>query len=182
MTPPFFSEYLLLLFARAAEAEWIAGDLAEEFAARCVSDGSKPARKWYVSQVVRSLPHLGAMGWRGGELASLTAASLGTILMPLLLLDTVWSFVYSQVPLKSGPDLLPEFALINALVVLICGRACKPSGDGARGWRTLVPAMAVVSALLLSSTRVPLICALVLLAAGPLSMCRFSNYKIRRIL
>jgi hypothetical protein len=47
--------------------------------------GRSPGPCWYVRQVMRS-----------GEAAHLLAAALIAVAMPLLLLDRLWSFVYSH--------------------------------------------------------------------------------------
>lgn len=55
------------LVADDALRDALLGDLAEEFAARCAEHGAAPARAWYRAQVLGSVPHLLAAGWRRGD-------------------------------------------------------------------------------------------------------------------
>lgn len=63
--------------------------------------------------------------------------------MPLLLLDRLWRFVYSQIPLKDGLHRAPEFLAANALIVCICAAL---AGASRRGPRAAVPTALAVMA------------------------------------
>jgi hypothetical protein len=120
MKPPLLSQALLLTVAGPCEAECIAGDLEEEFAMIRDARGSASARRWYTWQVVRSVCALLQLRIRSGELTQVALiASLG-VAAPLLLLDRMWQFIYSQIPLKDGLHRAPEFLAVNALCVCAC--------------------------------------------------------------
>ena len=68
MTPPCAAEWLLLAIAGGTEAEFVAGDLAEDFAFICSQRGRRAARRWYTWQVASSLPALITLRMRSGEL------------------------------------------------------------------------------------------------------------------
>jgi hypothetical protein len=56
---------------------------------------------------------------RSGELRQTMLVALLGVAVPLLLLDRLWSFVYSQIPLKDGIGRAPEFLAINVLSVCL---------------------------------------------------------------
>jgi len=115
MKPPLLAQALLMVVAGPGEAEYIAGDLEEEFAVIRESGGRAAARRWYAWQVARSVCALLRLRVRSGELTQvILIASLG-VAAPLLLLDRLWRFVYSQIPLKDGLHRAPEFLIFNAL-------------------------------------------------------------------
>ncbi len=114
MRPPLLARALLAVVAGEAEAECVAGDLEEEF--------GQPSRgrRWYISQIMRSLLPLLLLRARSGELSRvLLGAVLGSG-VPLLLLDRLWCLVYSQIPLKEGVDRAPGFLAVNLIAVCVC--------------------------------------------------------------
>ena len=68
MRPPLLIRYLLRATAGDAEAEYVAGDLEEEFALVCEKQGRGAGNRWYRGQVVRSLWPLLRIRVRAGEL------------------------------------------------------------------------------------------------------------------
>jgi hypothetical protein len=120
MKPPLLAQALLMAVAGPCEAEYVAGDLEEEFAIVREARGRAAARRWYAWQVARSVCALLQLRVRSGELTQVVLiASLG-VAVPLLLLDRLWRFVYSQIPLKDGLHRAPGFLLFNALCVCAC--------------------------------------------------------------
>jgi len=118
MRPPLLDRVLagvlLAVTAGETEAECVAGDLEEEF--------GQPScgRRWYISQVMRSLLPLLRLRVQSGELSrDLLGAVLGAAI-PLLLLDRLWCLVYSQIPLKEGVDRAPGFLAVNLIALCIC--------------------------------------------------------------
>jgi len=123
MRPPRAAEALLLALAGDAEADFVAGDLAEDFGLLFAERGPGAARRWYLKQVVRSAPSLIGLRMRSGELTgAVLRATLG-VLLPLVALDRLWRFVYSHIPLKDGVDRAPGLLMLNVLIVLLCSRA-----------------------------------------------------------
>lgn len=120
MKPPLLAHALLMAVAGPCEAEYIAGDLEEEFAIVRKTRGPTAAGRWYAWQVVRSVCTLLQLRIRSGEFTHVAlVASLG-VAAPLLLLDRLWRFVYSQIPLKDGLERAPEFLVVNALFACAC--------------------------------------------------------------
>ena len=120
MKPPLLAQALLMAVAGPCEAEYVAGDLEEEFAIVREARGRAAARRWYAWQVARSAGALLQLRVRSGELTHVVLiASLG-VAVPLLLLDWLWQFVYSQIPLKDGLRRAPEFLVFNALCACAC--------------------------------------------------------------
>ena len=120
MNPPVLAHALLLAAAGDSHADLVAGDLHEEFLSFCEQRGRRAARRWYALQVLRSIPALLELRIRSGELVRILLAALLGVALPLLLLDRLWSFVYSQIPLKDGLDRDPAFLAANVIVVCIC--------------------------------------------------------------
>jgi hypothetical protein len=119
VNPPRLARALLLAAAGEAHAELVAGDLHEEFLYLCEKHGRQTGNRWYAWQVMRSVPWLMQLRVRSGELTQILAAMLG-VALPLLLLDRLWCFVYSQIPLKDGLDRAPAYLAVNILVVCVC--------------------------------------------------------------
>ncbi|HEX6600443.1 MAG TPA: hypothetical protein VF034_14095, partial [Gemmatimonadaceae bacterium] len=78
---------LHLLGADAAFVDAVLGDLAEERAERTITDGARSARRWYVSEALRSLPHLVASAFRGasGRRRVMTTLCLAAIALAMTL-------------------------------------------------------------------------------------------------
>jgi hypothetical protein len=142
MKPPLLAHALLMAIAGPCEAEYIAGDLEEEFAIVRKTSGATAAGRWYTWQVARSVCALLQLRIRSGELTQVVLmASLG-VAAPLLLLDRLWRFVYSQIPLKDGLERAPEFLVVNAL----CGCACAAILGAQAGSKARVMALAFTAA------------------------------------
>ena len=62
-----FERLLHFLGADRAFVDAVLGDLAEERAARTLSDGARSARLWYLGEALRSMPHLVASSMRGAS-------------------------------------------------------------------------------------------------------------------
>ncbi len=66
--PPMLAEWILTRLAPRAMRDHLVGDLAQEFGARVQRGGRRlPAVRWYLGQVVRSVPHLLWERLSGGE-------------------------------------------------------------------------------------------------------------------
>ena len=63
--------------------------------------------------------------------------------LPLLLLDRLWSFVYSLIPLKEGLHRAPTFLAINVICVCLLAAFC---GATAGSFRRAVAIAAATSA------------------------------------
>jgi len=123
MKPPLLAQALLFAAAGPSEAEYIAGDLEEEFAIIREAGGRAAARRWYSWQVARSVCALLQLRIRSGELTQAVLIASLCVAAPLLLLDRLWRFVYSQIPLKDGLHRAPEYLIFNALCVCTCAAA-----------------------------------------------------------
>lgn len=144
MKPPAMARLLLLAVAGERESEFVAGDLHEEFLYLCAARGPRAGRRWYFSQVLRSVLSLWNLRMRHGELAHVAAAAGLGVALPLLLLDRLWSFVYSLIPLKDGLDRAPGFLAVNVVCVCALAALC---GATAKSWpRALAIAAAAAGA------------------------------------
>jgi hypothetical protein len=169
MKPPLLSQAFLLAVAGSGDADCIAGDLEEEFAMIRDAHGRAAARRWYTWQVARSAGALLGLRIRSGEFTQAAlVASLG-VAAPLLLLDRLWQFVYSQIPLKDGLHRAPEFLALNAL----CACACAAVLGALAGSRSraialaFAAAIAVLLAVWASAASAPAAYAVVLALAVP---------------
>lgn len=169
MKPPEFARLLLVAMAGEHHAEFVAGDLHEEFLMLCASQGRPAGSRWYVRQVLRSTASLLGLRFRSGEAAHLMAAAILAVAAPLLLLDRLWRFVYSQIPFKDGLDRAPGFWTVNVVYVFVCAALC---GSVARSsYRAvgvaLATAAAAAFALWLGSAVTPALYAGVVILAAP---------------
>jgi hypothetical protein len=147
MKPPRLAQTLLMAVAGPCEAEFVAGDLEEEFGMVREARGGAAARRWYAWQVARSVCALLQLRVRSGELTQVALiASLG-VAAPLLLLDRLWQFVYSQIPLKDGLQRAPEFLALNALCVCLCA-AVLGAWAGSKSRATALAFAAAIGVLL----------------------------------
>ena len=128
MKPPILARLLLVAVAGETESEFVAGDLHEEFLYLCATRGRRTGSRWYAWQVLRSVSTLFRLRLRSGEAMQLALATLG-VALPLILLDRLWCFVHSQVPLKDGLDRAPWFLAVNLAYACICAALC---GSAAR--------------------------------------------------
>lgn len=182
MKPPAWAQLVLWAVAGENEAEVVAGDLHEEFQLRCAADGFAAASRWYVRQVLRSAAALLQLRFRSGEAAHLVSSALVAVAMPLLLLDRLWSFVYSNIPLKDGLDRAPGFWVANLLCVCVCAAVCGAMAHSfSRAVRVaLAAAVGAACALWFSLAVAPMVYAgMVILAAPASSMAVFAWRKSR---
>lgn len=140
MTPPLFARMLLFTFAGEPEADFVAGDLHEEFLLLCADRGLRAGRRWYSRQVVRSIYSLWSLRMRNGEAAHVTAVAGFGIALPLLLLDRLWSFVYSLIPLKDGLHRAPGFLAANIVCACVLAALCGATAN------TMPRALAIAAA------------------------------------
>jgi len=171
MRPPALARLLLLVVAGEQQAEFVAGDLHEEFLILCESRGRRAGSRWYSRQVVRSAGSLVGLRFRSGEAAHLMAAAVLAVAMPLLLLDRLWRFVYSQIPMKDGLERAPGFWIANLICVCVCAAVC---GSLAHSFQRAVgvavaSAAAAACALWWGSAIAPLLYAGVIVLAAPAS-------------
>jgi hypothetical protein len=86
------------------------------------------------SAVAMSVMQLRQTDWQWPLLAVMAGCTL-----PILLLDTGWSYILSQIPLKAGLDRGPDFLVCELAVAggsaVFAGRACR--GRGAFLWLPL---------------------------------------------
>ena len=170
MKPPAWAQFLLLAVAGENHAEFVAGDLYEEFLLLCAEHGRRSGARWYGRQVLRSAASLLAMRFRSGEAAHLVAAALVAVAMPLLLLDRLWSFVYSTIPLKDGFERAPGFWAANALCVAICAAVCGSLARSLfRAIGVALGAVAAACALWLGAAAVRVLYAVAVIVAAPAS-------------
>jgi hypothetical protein len=171
MKPPVLARLLLLAVAGEHQAEFVAGDLHEEFLLLCAAQGRPRGVRWYVWQVLRSAAALLEMRFRSGEAAHLMAAAILAVAAPLLLLDRLWSFVYSQIPFKDGLERAPGFWMVNLICVCVCAAVC--------GWLAsslhralgvaLACAAAAACALWLGAAVTPMLYAVAVILVAPAS-------------
>jgi len=146
MKPPIAARLLLMAVAGELEAEFVAGDLHEEFLYLSATRGPRISRRWYLSQVLRSLPSLWGLRMRRGELAHVAAAAGLGVALPLLLLDRLWSFVYSLIPLKDGLHRAPGFLIANVVCACVLAGACGATAGSPRRAVAMAAAVALASA------------------------------------
>src|SRR5258708_23130273 len=127
MKPPMLARLLLLAVAGENETEFVAGDFHEEFIYLCATRGRPAGSRWYAGQVLRSIVTLLGLRMRSGEARHLVLALLG-VAVPLLLLDRLWCFVHSQIPLKDGLERAPGFLAVNLGCVCIFAALCGAAG------------------------------------------------------
>ena len=112
--PPLAARLLLRLTTPSRFYEEVSADLAEEFALR-------PSQLWYWRQVIFSIGH-----WPRPHLDVVSLALSSLLILPAILLDAVWSYCASSVPLKiaaTHPPLLLYLPLfIPTLIALAAPR------------------------------------------------------------
>ncbi len=181
MKPPALARTLLLAVAGESCAECVAGDLEEEFALICQVRDPAAGARWYLWQVIRSVAPLVWLRLRSGELRQTAAVALLSVAAPLLMLDRLWSFVYSQIPLKDGIARAPEFLVVNVLAVCLgaaIGGAAERSRAAAAG--TAMVALAAGLGIWSSTGAAPALYAALVLVATPASYLIASGWRRSR--
>ena len=172
VNPPRIAELLLPAIAGDSDAEFVAGGLAEAFGSISTARGHRAARRWYAWQVFRAAPRLMGMRIRSGEATgAVLRATLG-VLLPLVALDQLWRFVYSQIPLKDGLERAPALLLANVLLVALCSwmagwSRVRPSAAVRQGPDVLAALAAVFLAVRVAVGTAPALYVLGLLPAAP---------------
>jgi len=171
MTPPLFPRMLLLALAGEREAEFVMGDLHEEFLILCAEKGPRAGRRWYAQQVWRSAYSLWTLRMRNGEAAHVTAAAGFGIALPLLLLDRLWSFVYSLIPLKEDLHRAPGFLAANVICACVLAALCGATAGNLRRALAIATASAAAAGFAVwgSVGSAPALYVIVLLLATPAS-------------
>jgi hypothetical protein len=164
-----------------SQAEFVAGDLAEDFGCIVARSGRRAARRWYARQVLRSAPALLAMRIRSGELTETVLRAVVGVLLPLAALDQLWRFVYSQIPLKDGVERAPALLAANVLAVALCSWAMGTSPrDRTRGVDALAAMAAALVAVWVSVGESPALYVASLLAVAPAhSLWTIGRRKLR---
>lgn len=78
--PPHFAVWLIALFTPTGEAEFILGDLLEEFSYVASKSGIAFARLWYWRQTVKTIAYLAGTGFRSAPW-TITAIAVGGFLL-----------------------------------------------------------------------------------------------------
>lgn len=113
--PPRLAEWLVRQTTPADMRENILGDLCEEM----MLQASGNARKWYWCQALRSVVH-----WVPSTMLFVIPAYI----LPLWLLEQLWAFVLSSVPLKEDAVRAWPMLFVNLSVAcLLAGLARMPS-------------------------------------------------------
>lgn len=117
MTLLHVGRWLLWLCVPAFLEQAVSGDLEEEYVTAVLPQrGSWWAAWWYLGQVVRSVVPLLRMQWRG-DLPAVALLAMVAVPLPLALLELLWAFVYSQVPLKADLVRGWQAVAVNAAVL-----------------------------------------------------------------
>lgn len=134
--PPFPAVVLLWLVLPEGDSESITGDLEEEFELIARNAGMHQARRWFRSQVLRSVPAMLRMRWRSGELPAALLIALALTALPLLGIDRLWEFVLSQIPLKADATQPSNIFVAKLGCAAIFGLAAGYVAVGLGGRRT----------------------------------------------
>jgi len=171
MKPPVLARMLLAAAAGENEAEFVAGDLHEEFLYLCATQGPHAGRRWYARQVVRSLFPLWGLRMRNGEVAHVVAAAGLGVALPLLLLDRLWSFVYSLIPLKDGLERSPALLAVNVVCACVLAAACGATAGSFRKAAAMAAASAAACGFAVwgSAAAAPVAYTWVLIVGAPFS-------------
>ncbi len=141
LTPPRLATTLLLLVTPSNTREEVEGDLLEEF--QSIAESQRTA--WYWKQVLRSAFPMLAMRIRQPDWNT----ALSTMLMyaiPVRILDFLWAFVLSQVPLKEAAIRPVEFLMVHLVLACACAIALRAAVS-----RVSVVWLMLASLLILSS-------------------------------
>jgi hypothetical protein len=140
--------WVLYAVAGEPELEFVLGDLDEEHAEMARTRGRRAAACWYAGQVLRSIVPLLALRVRSGEATHALVAGLAGAAIPLWLCDRLWSFLYSQIPLKDGAGRTPAQCALTLGVLCACAAAAGTTA----GNRGRAIAVSVSSALMTAAT------------------------------
>lgn len=128
--------------------ECILGDLREEFLILRRERGACRACLWYARQALLSLPR---MVKPEDALRALSVA------FALMLLDRLWCFTYSMIPLKDGLERAPGLLAVNVVFGCLCAAIFRPGVS----WALLATLLAVTLAV---SAQPPLYVCLILIS------------------
>lgn len=125
-----FERLLHVLGADATFVEAVLGDLAEERAARTVTDGARSARLWYAGEALRSMPHLVASGMRGASGRRRAMRMLGLAAIALVMTLVVRSVLSAMAPaqLRASGDRGDGIVVNNAKPVQLSMRVLNARG------------------------------------------------------
>ena len=169
--------WVLYAVAGEPELEFVLGDLDEEYAEMARARGRRAAARWYAGQVVRSIVPLLALRVRSGEATHALIAGLAGAAVPLWLCDRLWSFLYSQIPLKDGAGRTPaQFALTLGLLCVCAAAAGATAGNRARAIAVSAStALMTATALAAATGATPFSYAAFALVLAPL--CAWNAYR-----
>jgi hypothetical protein len=132
MMPP-IAVWLLRAASPAGDLPYVLAELEMEYESRILPQrGLQAARRWFWSQALRSLGSLAMIGLRRGDweysLLAVLLASAGSA----LLMQSWWSYILCQVPLKAGEIRGGDFILLSVAVTaalgLFAGMLCSTRG------------------------------------------------------
>jgi hypothetical protein len=145
--------WILYAVAGESELEFVLGDLDEEYAEMARVRGRRAALRWYAGQVLRSIAPLLALRVRSGEATHALIAGLAGAAIPLWLCDRLWSFLYSQIPLKDSAGRTPaQFALTLALLCVCAAAAGASAGTRERAIAVSASSTLMTAAALAAAT------------------------------
>ena len=166
MIVAWLARQLLAITAGEGEAEYVLGDMAEEFDLIAADRGARAAERWLAAQAAP----LVALRIRSGEMAHVGGAGAGASIGSVWLCDRLWRSVHSHIPYKDGLE-RPAWEIAITLAAIACAIVVA-----ARSAETRRTAMGIVfaAALLAPATAIeagmtaPLWCAAAACLAAPL--------------
>ena len=143
--PPRLALWLLSTVLALNDRDAILGDLIEEF--------EMQSSAWFWLQTLRSIGPTLAGRWRQGELQETILLPVLLVMLPFRALDLLWTYILSNVPLRTAADRPLGFLLISLAIAgagsLIAGRIAKQPFVGA------IAAIAVAICLITARGPVP---------------------------
>ena len=170
LTPPRMATALLVLVTPSDTRAVVEGDLLEEF----LSIAQPNRAAWYWKQVLRSAVPMLVMRFRQPDWHT-ALCTLVIYAVPVRMLDFLWKFVLSQVPLKEAAIRPAEFLMIHMALACVCAIASQGAVS-----RVNVIWLVFASLLILSSIPAFLPAWFWLLLIGVPSMCSAAFTAIRR--
>ena len=169
ITPPRLATTLLLLVIPSSTRAEVEGDLLEEFLT--IDEPQRAA--WYWKQVLRSAFPMLAMRIRQPDWHT----ALFTMLIyaiPVRILDFLWAFVLSQVPLKEAAIRPAEFLMAHLALACACAIALQAAVS-----RVNVVWLVLASLLILSSLPawLPAWFWLMLISVPPVCSAAFAAFR-----